>query len=49
MSGISADPSLILVMDEDLSNYVLETICRIIYVREVLPTEMPLTHIKTFK
>jgi hypothetical protein len=36
-------------MDEDLSNYVLETISRIIYVREVLPTDVPLTHIKTFR
>jgi hypothetical protein len=48
LSGISSDSQL-QILDEDLSHFVLEGICKALFVKDVLPLDMPLRHIKTFQ
>jgi hypothetical protein len=48
ISGTSSDPSQVHVLDEDLTSHAIELFCKIIIVKEVLQSDVPLQHIKTF-
>ena len=48
MSGICEDPA-ITIIDEELRNDVLFGICKVIFVKGVVPLHTPLKLIKTFE
>lgn len=48
ITGSCSDSSII-ILEEELPNSILESICKIIEVQEVIPVDRPLRTIKTFE